>query len=56
MLMAFISETIFLVLVLHIAWMRKCLFVKPGPADQAASTTEDLMRLMTYDSIKYFIA
>jgi len=56
MLMAFISETIFLALVLHIAWMRKCLFVKPGPADQAASTTEDLMRLMTYDSIKYFIA
>jgi len=56
MLLAFISETIFLALVLYIAWKRRCLFEKPVPAEPSGEATEDLMRLMTYDSIKYFIA
>ncbi|KLO04853.1 hypothetical protein SCHPADRAFT_947387 [Schizopora paradoxa] len=56
MLLAFISETIFLVLVLYIAYKRQCFFVKSKSSNEMVVETEDLICIMIGDSIKYFVA
>lgn len=56
MLLAFISETIFLALVLFIAYKRKCFFVIPKSSNEMVVETEDLISIMISDSIKYFVA